>query len=98
MPTNNQPKKTLEGATIILISLSMVALAACTVITWFSLRQTTYTAKVAQEIAGQQATVAAQTTQKKIPTLVLNQDNTQEGPTVTADPQNLGKADPFTPQ
>jgi|GEM_PF-6067133 len=98
MPVTNKPKNKLEVGTFLLVGLSVLALAACTVITWFSLGQGTYTTKIATEISQQQAALVAQSSQNKVPTLILNQNNTQEGPTVTVNPQNLGKTNPFTLQ
>ena len=98
MPQNSALKTRPELVTIGIVSLSLVALLACVAITWLKLSQTSYATVVQAEIQTQQTALQQQAVHNKLPTLILNQDNTQEGPVVVVNPQNLGKPNPFIPQ
>jgi len=89
------PNSHSEPLSVALAIVAVLALALCAALTWLQLGHNNYLVTAQEELQNKQAAVQQQFSQLSAPTLKLNQDNQQQGPDITVNPDNLGKPDPF---
>lgn len=91
----SRPTFKTEAASFSLAFVAICALAACTFLSWQWLKPATYEAAIVAELSQKRQEAAQNATEEGIPELLLNQKNERKGPTVTVDPESVGKENPF---
>ena len=83
---------------VVFMCSALLLVVAAGLATWTALSTQKTQLDAAQALADRlDAQKVAESSLPKTPTLVLNQKNQRQGPSVVVNPSNIGKANPFTP-